>query len=256
MEEKMQTAGGSCCVRDKAPFFVGLLGFLLIVWVFLTAADKLGLGVASVFSKRSITVTGSANRQQANQLATFNASVSSKNVDKAKAVSEVNKKSEQLIADLKAFGIDAKDLKTQSLSIYQDQQPYWEDGVQKYKNTDWNATISVDITLRDVSRASDLTDLLAKAETSNIWGPNYSLTEDEPEKTALLKQAFDNAKAKAEGLAGGMGLRVGKVISVIEGSEYSPVYPMRDMGMGAGGGAMEPGTSSVSTSLTVTFELK
>ena len=252
----MQSVGSCCCVKGKAPVFVGLLGFLLVAWVFLAVADKLGLGVASMFSKRSITVTGSANRQQANQLATFNASVSSKNADKAKAVSEVNQKSEQLIADLKAFGIDAKDLKTQSLSIYQDQQPYWEDGVQKYKNTDWNATISVDITLRDVSRASDLTDLLAKAETSNIWGPNYSLAEDEPEITALLKQAFDNAKTKAEGLAGGMGLRVGRVVSVVEGSEYSPIYPMRDAGMGAGGGGMEPGTSSVSTSLTVTFELK
>ncbi len=256
MEERTQTAGGSCCAKDKAPFFVGLLGFLLVAWVFLTAVDKLGLGMSSVFSKRSITVTGSANRQQANQLATFSASVSSKNADKAKAVSEVNQKSEKLIADLKAFGIEPKDLKTQSLSIYRDQVPYWEDGVQKYRDGDWNASISVDITLRNVSRASALTDLLASAETSNIWGPNYTLAEGEPEKAELLKQAFDNAKAKAEGLAGGMGLRVGKVISVVEGSEYSPIYPARDMGMGAGGGGMEPGSSSVFTSLTVTFELR
>lgn len=257
MDEKTQNTGGACCVRGKVPFLVGLLGFLLIAWVFLTATDKLGVGVASVLSKRSITVTGSANRQQANQLATFSASVSSKNADKSKAVSEVNQKSEKLVAQLKAFGIESKDLKTQSLSIYREQVPYWDDGVQKYKEGDWNASISVDIILRAVSRAMDLADLLAKAETSSVYGPNYSLSEGEPEKAELLKQAFDNARAKAEVLAGGMGLRVGKVISAVEGADYTPVYALREMGMGSGGGGgMEPGSTNVSTSLTVTFELR
>lgn len=257
MEENNQSASSSCCSQNKVQFFVGVLAFLVFGWLFLALTDKVGLGFAGVFAKKSITVTGSANRQDANQLASFNATVSSKNADKAEAVSEVNQKSAKLVADLKTFGISDKDLKTQSLNIYRDQAPYWEDGVQKFRDGDWNASISVDITLRDISKSSDLTDLLAKADTSNIWGPNYSLAEGEPEKVALLKEAYDSAKVKAEALAGGMGLRVGKVLSVVEGSEYSPIYPLRDAGMGAGGGGgLEPGSSSVSTSLTVTFELK
>ncbi len=256
MEEKSQNVGSACCVQNKTPLFIGVIGFLFFTWAFLTVADKVGMGVSSMFAKRSITVTGSANRQDTNQLASFNATVSSKNADKATAVSEVNQKSQKLVTDLKAFGIADKDLKTQSLNIYRDQAPYWEDGVQKYRDGDWNASISVDIILRDISKSTDLTDLLAKADTSNIWGPNYALAEGEPEKAALLKQAFDSAKAKAQSLAGGMGLKVGKVLTVVEGSDYSPIYPLRDTGMGGGGGGMEPGSSSVSTSLTVTFELK
>lgn len=258
MEEKNQSVVNSCCTQNKTPLLVGVLGFLIIGWVFLTAVDRLGFGLSSMFSRRSITVTGSANRQDTNQLASFNATISSKNVDKATAVSEVNQKSEKLIADLKAFGIADKDFKTQSLNIYRDQSPYWEDGVQKFRDGDWNASISVDITLRDLAKSGDLTDLLAKADTSNIWGPNYSLNEGEPEKAALLKQAFDNAKSKADSLAGGMNSSIGKVLSVVEGSQYgSPIYPLKDSGMGGGGGGgLEPGSSSVSTSLTVTFELK
>lgn len=257
MEEKNQSVKNCCCAGGKAPFFVGVLGLLIIGWVFLTAADRLGVGVSALFSKRSITVTGSANRQDANQLASFNATVSSKNADKTIAMAEVNQKSERLISALKEFGVADKDLKTQSLNIYREQSPYWEDGVQKYRDGDWNASISVDITLRDISKSSDLTSLLAEADISNMWGPNYSLNEDEPEKDALLKQAFDNAKVKANSLAGGMGLRVGEVLSVVEGLESSPVYPMRDVGIGAGGGGgLEPGSSSVSTSLTVTFKLR
>ena len=244
------------CLKTKAPFFVGLLGVFFVAWVLLSAADRAGLRLTSVFSKRTITVTGSSTRQQTNQLASFNATVSSKNVDKAKAVLEVTQKSQKLMADLKQFGIADNDLKTQSLNIYREQTPYWDGGVQKYKDGDWNASISVDITLRNISRSGDFTDLLAKSDTSNIYGPSYSLNEGESDKTGLLKTAFDNAKIKADSLAGGMGLKVGKVLSVVEGSGYSLVYPMRDAGMGAGGGGMEPWSSNVSTTLTVTFELK
>lgn len=256
MDEKIQ--GSSCCtVKDKALFLAGLAGLLLVGWIFLMAIDRLGLGMASPFSKRTITVVGYAIRQQTNELASFNATVSSKNADKATAVSEVNQKSQKLVDQLKAFGIADADLKTQSLNIYRESTPYWDEGVQKYRDGDWSASISVDITLRDISRANELTDLLASADTTNIWGPNYSLSQDEPEKAQLLGKAFDNAKIKADSLAGDMGLKVGKVVSVVEGSDYSPVYPLRDMGMGAGGGGgMEPGSSNVSTSLTVTFDLK
>jgi uncharacterized protein len=254
--EENKTVGKSCCIRDKAPFFVGLLGFLFVCWVLLAAADKIGLGVSSIFSKRNITVTGSSTRQQANQLASFNATVSNKNADKATAVSDVTKKSEKLIADLKQFGIADKDLKTQSLNIYRDQVAYYVDGGQQFRDGDWNASISVDITLRDISKSSGLTDLLAKSETSNIYGPSYSLNEGESDKTELLKNAFDSAKAKAESLAAGMGMKVGKVVNVVEGADYgSPVYSLKGDGMGGGGG-MEPGSSNVSTTLTVTFELK
>lgn len=255
--KESKDVGKSCCVQNKAPFFVGVVGFLLVAWVVLAAADKMGLGLTSVFSKRTITITGSANRRQANELAGFNATISGKNADKAKIVSEVTQKSEKLVADLKQFGIEDKDLKTQSLNIYRDQTPYWENEVQKYKDGDWNASISVDITLRDISKSGDLTDLLARSDASSVWGPNYSLNEGEPEKAKLLKQAFDSAKSKADSLAGDTGLRVGRVLSVVEGSDYSSsVYSLRSAGGGTGGGGMEPGSSSVSTTLTVTFELR
>lgn len=255
-----ETKSGSrvCCTQHKANFFAGLVGFFFIAWVLLSVADKVGLGgLSSVFSKRTITVTGSSTRQQINQLASFNAMVNSKNADKFAVVSEVTKKSEKLMADLKQFGVADNDLKTQSLNIYRDQVPYYVNGVQQFKDGDWNASISVDITLRDISKSSNLTDLLAKSDTSNIYGPSYSLNEGEPDKTGLLKISFDSAKNKAESLAGGMGLKVGRVLSVVEGSDYgSSVYPLKGAGMGGGGGGMESGSSSVSTTLTVTFELR
>ena len=254
--EETKSGGEVCCKPTKAHFFVGLVGFFVMAWVLLLLADKAGLGLSTIFSRRTITVTGSSTRQQTNELASFNATVSSKNADKLTAVTEVTKKSTKLVTDLKQFGIADKDLKTQSLNIYRDQVPYYDNGVQQYKDGDWNASISMDITLRDLTKSSVLTDLLAKSDTSNIYGPSFALSEGESDKTALLKTAFDNAKTNAGSLASGMGLKVGQVKSVVEGVDTgSVVYTAKGTGMGGGGG-MEPGSSNVSTLLTVTFELR
>lgn len=246
-----------CCAKNKAPFLMGLLGFLLVGWLLLAVADRIGLGVSSVFSKRSITVTGSANRLQANQMASFSATFTNKNADKAAAMNTVNDKSKALIQEVKNMGIADEDIKTQNLNVYRDQTPYWDSGVQKYKDGDWVANLTTDITLRDVKKVDALTELLGKTDATNVWGPNYSLNESEPEKSALLKQAYDNAKAKADSLATGMGMKVGRVITIAEGSAVpSQIYDVKAMGMGGGGGGTTPGSTNVSTSVTVTFELK
>ncbi|MBU1970279.1 SIMPL domain-containing protein [Patescibacteria group bacterium] len=255
MKDNKKKASELCCLRSKMPYLAWLAVFLLVGWLFFLLIDQTGFGLSTVFARKSITVIGSANRSEMNQLATFNATVSSKNADKAQAVAQVTQKSEQLITDLKLFGIEDKDLKTQSINIYREQTPYLEDGVQKYRDGDWHASISVDITLRDIARAGDLTELLAQAETSNIWGPNFSLDESEPEKAELLSAAFNNARTKADSLANSMGLRVGRVLSVVEGSDSGPVYALREGGAGGGGG-LTPGSSNVSVILTVTFGLK
>ncbi len=66
-----------------------------------------------------------------------------------------------------------------------------------------------------------------------------------------------DAKEKAEIIAKASGRKLGKVLTVTEGSAGSNLLPMYAAKEGMGGGAsVEPGTSTVSKSMTVTFELK
>lgn len=198
-----------------------------------------------------ITVTGVATQQQENQVAQFSAGVSAVNTDKDTAVEEVNEEMTQLVADIKAFGIVEGDIKTENLSVFQEENPQRRPGP-------WRVNNSVTIILRDIDRAAELSKLLTDSGATNIFGPNFMLDPEERPEDELLGQAVEDARGKAEKIAQASGGKLGKVVSVSEGSAPGFVGPVLARLEAGGGGPtpVEPGGSLVSKQVSVTFEFE
>lgn len=236
-----------------------LSGFLVlaILAAFLLPWRNVNWGRMQYTPSEVVVVSGVAKSQQANQTAVFSAGVDAVNNDKDAAVKEVNEKIAAVIESMKKFGIAEKDIKTQNMSIYQNEESFWEDGVQRTRKGQWRVNNSIEIKLRDMSKASELTSLLTSSGANNVWGPNFALEDTSEEETALFDAAMENAKVKAEAAAKAAGRELGKVLSVTEGGGSSMTEPFYRAADGMGGGApLEPGSSTVSKSLTVTFELR
>jgi uncharacterized protein YggE len=219
-----------------------LVGVIALIGLYLVPWNKFG-------KNDNVTVTGVAKTVVKNQLASFYAGVMANSDSKDTAVNEVNTKSAVLVKAVKDFGIEDKDIKTQNLSVYQDKLS---------KIGQWSANNSIEITLRNVDRAAELTDLLNKTPANNVSGPNFSVDDTSSAEKSLYDIAMKDAKDKAELIAKASGRTVGKVMVVVDGGSTSGiVYPMMDKASGMGGGAsVESGSANVSKSLTVTFELK
>ncbi len=245
----------------KNIFFAGGTIILLAVCVTLLPIDKINWGRISILPAATITVTGTSQGQEANQIASFNATVSVSSDDKQKAVDEVNSKMTALIAQVKNFGIPDADIKTQQVSVYQQPQPqtliYPAPPIQNNGN-EWQASNTIEITVKDVSKTSGLTDILNKGAT-NVYGPN--LTVDPNNKTAdndLLAKAIQDAKMKADVMAKAGNQTVGKMINVAEGGAS---YPMPYLNLSASAlketsAPIQPGTSTLYKTVTVIYELK
>lgn len=216
-------------------------------------------GRVSLLPAATITVTGSSQKDIKSQVADFTASVTFYNDDKQKAINEVNTKVEKLIANLKAFGIDGSDIKTQTVSV--SEQPDVEIMIYppRIQPGKWMVSNTIEIKLRNVDKASALTDLLSQSGATNVYGPNFSLDiEDKSNEADLLKEAVNDAKSKAEVVAKASGSRLGKVISVNESGVNYPI-PLYEKAVGVGGDTsspIEPGTQTSYKSVTVVFELK
>lgn len=239
--------------------FLSTLVILVVVFLaaYLLPWSKVNWGKVSMQPSEVVTVTGYADSQEGNQQATFTAGVSALNDDKQAAVDEVNNKVNDIVNKVKGFGVPEADIKTQNMSIYQNQESYMEDGVTKYRLGQWNISNNVEVILRDVSKANGLADLLASTGANNVWGPNFTAGDSRDAQKALLAGAIEDARGKAEEAAKAAGKKLGKVLSVVESSAGGmyPV-PMYAEGMGGGGAGLQPGTSTVSQSVVVTFELK
>lgn len=232
------------------------VGFILITLFFLF--QFVTWGTIIMRPPQTITVSGVAESQEQNQVASFYAGASAVNNDKQAAIDEVNAKVEEVTAKIKEFGIPEADIQTQNMSVYQEQEQYTEGGAQRSRPGQWRANNALSIKLRDIGKASELVGLLAGSGLTDISGPNFSMDDTTKAQTALLTAAVDNAREKAELIAEQQNKRVYKVLTIVEGSSGGGVYPFAmDRSQGGGGGApVQPGSTTVSTTVSVTFEIR
>jgi uncharacterized protein YggE len=223
-------------------------------------------------STSTITVSGLAKKEQSNQIASFTAGMDSIEESKEEALNKVNEAMNQLIAKVKDFGIKEEDIQTQTASVYQETE-YVElsnSGITKTmypqrgdaQKGDWRANNSVSIKLREVDKAEDLLAILNESGANYVYGPDFSIEDVDLASDELLTEAVINAREKAEKVAAANNQKVGKIISLTEGG-ISPIYSayklMAPMTGGGGESAidanLEPGSSTTSKTVTVTFEL-
>src|SRR3989344_2274107 len=209
-----------------------------------------------------ITVTGQAEVDTLPQIAYFSATGSEFNADKDTAVNQVNSAMDTLITAVKTFGIDDSDIKTQQASVYEVDEGGPEIMIfpPQPRQQGWQASNSIEITLRDIEKASALTDLLNGSGATSVSGPSFTMDDTADLEIQLLTEAIADAKEKAQTTAQAAGRRLGKVITVSESGNVMPLYYR---GMEAVGSAdvgvpapIEPGTQTTSKTVTVVFELK
>ncbi len=210
--------------------------------------------------RATITVTGEAKQQVNNQIARYSVSVTETNKDKQTAVNAVNQAMTEITQAVKDFGIEDKDLETQNVSVHETSQPEIMVFPPRPKKGEkqWQASNSLAIILRDTGKASALTDLLQGFSKAQVTGPSFSVDDTKTSEHDLLDKAMADAKEKAGRLAASGGRKLGKVLTVSEG--YSSPYPiygdMLAVSQLKSSAPVEPGSTQMSKTLTVVFELK
>jgi len=233
------------CVLSVA-FFFAIMAVVPIEW-----------GSFSMKPARTVTVYGQSQEKRTNEIASYNAGVNEVDADKQKAIDKVNTTVDTILEQVKAFGIPEEDIQTQNISINRIDDAYNLNNPSS--QVKWAANNSIEITLRDVTKANELADILARSGATNVYGPNFRLDDEVRSEDELLQSAIEDAREKAQGVANASGARLGKILTVDETlTQQSYPVMMRDSA-GFGGGApmaVEPGTSTVSKSVLVIFELR
>lgn len=247
--------------NSSSQVIFGLIVFALLIFggAYFLPWKNINWGNLNIKPANTVTVTGEAKSQIKSQIANYGAGVNAVNDNKDTAISEVNGKITAIITALKNFGIADKDIKTQNLSVYQQQENYYEDGRQKLRPGQWNVNNSLDITLRNIDQAPALADLLTKTGATNVYGPNFMVDNTTSAQNELLGEAMKDALIKAEIIARASDKKVGEVVSVTEGSSAVGFFPMSAVKDGAGGGGgapVQPGSQTVQKNVTVVYELK
>lgn len=224
-----------------------------IAAVALTACDaQSGPTLTPDADTRQVTVVGAGQVQGSPDTLTVNASMEFLAADATGAMNQTNERQQAVIDALVAAGIDRKDLATTQADL----QPQY--GSDSTTISAYRATNSVNVTIRDLSKASEAIGLIVNTggNATRINSISYSIEDDSQLVRDARARAFEDAKDRAGQYAELSGLSLGKVISISEsGGALPPPMPMPARGMMESAVPLEPGQQTVGFSVTVIWEL-
>ena len=198
---------------------------------------------------RTITVNGSGTARGAPDTALFTFGVDTQGATAKSALAASSAKMRGIIAALRRAGIAKADLRTQDISVYPRRN---DSGVLE----GFSASGSVSATVRQLWKAGAVVDAAVGAGADVTSSPQFDRSSRAGLTRLALREAFADARAKAETLAEQAGAQLGEVRRIDEqGSPPQPQPYLDTLALRAAETPVEPGTQNVQASLTVTFSL-
>ena len=222
----------------------------------MTAHAQTLASVGALSDGTLVNVSAQAEARRVPDVATSSAGVVTQAADGNTAMRQNAEQMAKVMAAIKAAGIAEKDIQTSGISL-NPQYRYVENEAPSI--TGYQATNTVSLKVRDITKLGKVLDSLAAQGANQINGPSFQIDQPEPVYDEARLAALKKAKDRAETYAKALDLKVRRIISISEGGGGGfrpvPMMAMSARGKAEMDTAVSPGETEVSVSLDVVFEL-
>ena len=225
---------------------IGLVAAAVAAAVAFVGVGRPDFARGSAPSGRSVTVTGTGGVESVPNRAGFSVGVSSDAATAQAALAANADKAASVIDALRTAGISKADLQTTDVTV----SPRWDN---RGRQNGFTAHSSLQVDVVSVSRAGAILDAAVAAGATETSGPSFDRSDRSQLYRNALKAAFADARGKAATLAGEAGASLGAVQRIEESPGVQPM-PLFSAAREAAT-PVEPGTSEVQATVTVTFSL-
>ena len=238
----------------KTPFFTILFIFLgLFLYTKLLGPIPFSLNSVSTTKTDVFTVTGEGKAAGAPDRAEISAGITATGATVKDTQASVNTTINAIARDLKSLGIEDKNIKTTNYSV----SPNYDfNAGQRITGYSVMANLSVNT---PIDKANDAIDTATRNGANLVGGVQFTFSDEVKEKLEgdARKEAVEQAKKKAEGLANAAGIRLGRIINVSESQGFEPrPILLERQGIGSSEPTnVEPGASTISISVTLSYDI-
>jgi len=201
--------------------------------------------------RRTVTVSATGKGAAVPDQLTVSLGVQVRGATAQEVLARTNEKAQAAITAFSAGGVSPRDIATANVTIWPE---YGED---RRRVEGYQAQNTLSVRLRDIAAAGGLLDTVAGVVGDEIVinGLSFAISDPEPVLEAARSAAMAAARDKAGQLARSAGAKVGKALTITEGSAGGPVFPKARMAMVADAMPIEAGEQELSVTVTVTYVL-
>lgn len=202
-----------------------------------------------------LSVSAQAEARRVPDIASVSAGVVVQAPDASDAMRANAEQMTRVIAAIRKAGIAERDIQTSGINLnpqyrYADDQPPVITGYQ--------ASNTVQVTVRDISRLGSTLDALVAVGANQINGPSLEVDDKQSAYDEARRSALETARQRARMYAEALGMRVLRIVSISEGGSVGPPVPMMAMARmeKSSDSPVSPGENILSANLDVVFELE
>jgi len=182
----------------------------------------------------------------------------------AEAVRLGNEQMNKVNTSLKQAGVKADEMQTTNYSLNPRYSYEPVDG-QKLDGYELYQELQVKLSINDTNKISDILTAATEAGANQIGDVQFVVNDPDNARIAARNQAIAKAKVKAKQLSKITGMRLGKIVDVLEDQGgFDPIMYGREMALGLGGGkdvaipapSVELGQNEISVTVTLVYQVR
>lgn len=249
--------------REQPLLYVLAIFISIALFAFLAAktANTLreGAYIGQTETSNTIAVSGKGEVDVKPDIATFSISVTTDAATAEKAKEANAKIMNEITTELKALDIEKEDLKTESVSVYENTT--WNPTTGEYEVKGWQAFQNLTVTVRDLDITDKVVDVATKKPDTSLSGPNFSVENPEEYLVEARESAIEQAREKADQIADSLDLAIDSVVGYYEYQDggFYPMYESMASDMGRGGAVelkLEEGEQTITLNVDITYRLR
>ena len=210
----------------------------------------------------SITVSGEAMEQVAPDRAVLSGQLVSKHKQLATAKEDNDKQVERVLAVAKQFEIPQE--KVAASNVYIAPEYIYNNSTNKQEQVGYIVSRNLSVTMDKLDIHERVLSALVENGVTQVNGVSFTIANPEGRRDVLRVRAVQNARVRAQAMAGAAGAKLGRVISIAMDGAMPPSMPMPMMMRGMAKSEMGdasvapslPGLETMAERVSVTFELE
>ena len=241
-------------------FFYAITVLIVGVLVFLVGQIAYQQEMLNNQNTNQVVVSGEGKVYAKPDVATVSLGVKIDGQD-IKTITESNvTKVNNIVADMKALGIEEKDIQTTNYSVYP--QYNWTQESGSVPNG-YTIEQSISVKIRDFSKIGDVLSKASASGANTIGSLQFTVDDIDKYRQEARAIAIAKAKVSAENLARQSGIKLGKIVNIYENSALPPIMYSKDIAMGMGGApeamavpTIQAGQNEISVTVNVSYQVK
>jgi uncharacterized protein YggE len=211
----------------------------------------------------TVQTTGTASVEVQPDIATIRLGVVTERPKAADAARENAQTVQAVVADIKAQGVAAKDIKTQAVALapVYDEIKDGEGRSTRRVLRGYLARNDLNIRIRQLGKIGDLVGTWIDKGANRLESIDFDIEAKEVQYDALRVEAVRDALRKAQSYASGLGVRLGRIVSIAPPSQ-GPVTPHAPVAFNRAAASdaafvvpVEPGVQTLRTEVEVVWEI-